>query len=357
MTNAIWILFITGLAIVLQMMVFIRAGLKNVRIERAFTKKRLFEGERMQMVETIENRRMLPVPWLRIETRMPASLFFGETDNLEIEGTRYHRSIFFLSPWQRVRRTHEVLAAKRGYYSLQSASLTVGDLLNIKRETSSHAMRENVTVYPRLLSREEIALPASRWQGEAIIRRFIQPDPFLYNGIREYRPGDAIRDVHWRAYARTGSLQVKQHDYTAASKLMVLLNIAPQEQLWGEIGSQHLDQMEQAIRTAASIVHFALEDGFDVGFGSNADLIGFEGRPVFMAPSSGPQQRERIMEALARLRVKRALNFHAYLEQLPPVSDMDIVILSAYRSELIDAQLERLRSNANTVTHHPFPLK
>ncbi|MDR2513619.1 MAG: DUF58 domain-containing protein [Christensenellaceae bacterium] len=355
MLNALWILIFFSLFALTQMALFLRVGLNGVRIARSFTKERLFEGESLQMIELIENRRFLPLPWLRLESRMPASFLFSQSENLEIEGLRYHHSVFFLGPWRRVRRAHELKAARRGHYQLVSVSITVGDLLGIKSVTVSLPMQASVTVYPRLLPRERLSLPASRWQGEALVRRFIQPDPFLYNGIRAYQPGDAPRDIHWRAYARTGELKVKQRDYSAASKLLLLLNIAPAELLWGEIGSEAHERLEEAIRTAASLCVYALGDGLDVGLGSNADLTQFDGQTLFLPPSSGPQQRERLLEALARLRLRRAANFHAYLQSLPPLAGCDILVLSAYSSPLIERELERLRGNGNTADFYPFP--
>lgn len=353
--NAIWILLIAGLLVLAQMLVFKRAGLTGVSVARRFTKKRLFAGESLEMVEIIENRRLLPVPWLKVETRMPESFLFGRQENLEIGGQRYHSSVFFLGPWRRVRRTHSVRAARRGYFAFSTVTLTVGDLFGLTNASRVQPLQESVTVYPQLLPRSQVPLPASRWQGERTVRRFIQPDPFLYNGIRDYRPGDSVRDVHWRAYARTGQLKIKQHDYTAASKLLVLLNIAPEERLWGQIGLEHHERLERAISLAVSLCCYALEDGLDVGLGCNADLSQFEGQTLFIAPASGPQQRERIPEAAARLRIQRVLNFHNYLESMPLPSDTDILLLSAYDSPLIQAQAQRLRSFGNTVSRCPFP--
>ncbi len=353
--NAIWILIVAGLLLLLQMLVFRRAGLGGVTVRRHFTKARLFAGETLEMVETIENRRLLPVPWLKVETRMPDSFLFGRQENLEIGGQRYHSSLFFLGPWRRVRRTHQVRAVRRGYYPFASVTLTVGDLFGFATSSRVQPLQESVTVYPALLSRAEAALPASRWQGERTVRRFIQPDPFLYNGIREYRPGDSVRDVHWRAYARTGELKIKQHDYTAASKLLVLLNIAPEERLWGEIGTENYERLERAVSLAVSLCCYALEDGLDAGLGSNADLTQFEDDTLYLAPASGPQQRERILEAAARLRFHRVLNFHNYLETMPLPSDTDILLLSAYDSPLIREQVQRLQGFGNTVSYYPFP--
>lgn len=343
-----------AILVLINAMIFRRAGLSGIRVQRSFTKKRLYAGESLEMVEVIENRRFLPVPWLRVETRMPSSFRFGRKENLDIDGLRYHRSVFFMGPWRRVTRTHQLHAMQRGYFMIRSVTVTCGDLFGLIKTSKELPMSETVTVYPPLLPREQLALPASRWQGESIVKRFIQPDPFLYSGIREYRPGDAPRDVHWRAYARTGELKIKQRDYTAASRLLILLNIAPQEKLWGAIGEDSFPLIERGIALAASLAHYALEAGLDVGFGSNADLTGFEEEPVLLLPCAGPQQRERLMEAMARLRIRRAVNFHAYLSTLPPMENTDLLLLSAYASDHITEQIARLKGRGNTVEVMPF---
>ena len=90
--NVFWVLLVAGALTLGQMLLFKRAGLRGVRVDRRFSRTRLFEGDRIEMIETIENRRILPVPFLRIETRMPSELLFGKQENLEIGGQRYHRS-------------------------------------------------------------------------------------------------------------------------------------------------------------------------------------------------------------------------------------------------------------------------
>ena len=74
--NVFWLLLVAGLLAFGQMLLFKRAGLRGVAVDRRFTKARVFAGESLEMIETIENRRILPVPWLRIESRISPFLRF-----------------------------------------------------------------------------------------------------------------------------------------------------------------------------------------------------------------------------------------------------------------------------------------
>jgi len=49
-------------------------------------------------------------------------------------------------------------------------------------------------------------------------------DPLRLATVRDYRAGDSIRHVHWKATARRGSLQTKVFDPGATQTLIVALN-------------------------------------------------------------------------------------------------------------------------------------
>lgn len=352
--NVFWTLMVAGILVMAQTMLFKRAGHKGIFVDRRFSQTRLFEGDRFELVETIENRRILPVPWLRIETRMPSEMLFGKQDNLEIGAQRYHRSVFFMGPWQRVTRTHQVRVMHRGYYTLASYAMTVGDLLGLSGATIERAMNRSLVVYPRLLSRRELSMPSSKWQGERIVKRFIDPDLFLYSGIRDYYPGDVPRDVHWRAYAKTGQLKVKQHDHTASTKLVVLLNTVSREQLWDTADDRDKALIERGISMAASLMCYAIEDGMEVGFGCNGYAKPFEESTVYLPPAGGAQQSELLLEVCARLVVKRVRPFHVYLGEMPMPRDCDVVIISGYVNELMQARINDMRAHGNTVSLMPI---
>ena len=53
---------------------------------------------------------------------------------------------------------------------------------------------------------------------------------------------------------------------------------------------------------------------------------------------------------MAQVEIKRTLNFPTFLEELSAYQAMDILILSAYDSELIQQGVEQLRARGNSVT-------
>lgn len=128
-------------------------------------------------------------------------------------------------------------------------------------------------VYPSLLGEDELPDEALRWQGDVSVRRWIFPDPILINGIRGYQIGDSRKDIHWRASARTGSLQVKTHDYTVFPRLMMVFNIDPEDNFWGVLSETQQEEMEYGIRTVATLCNWAIVNNMEVGLYSNAAFL------------------------------------------------------------------------------------
>jgi RNA polymerase sigma factor RpoD-like protein len=118
-----------------------------------------------------------------------------------------------------------------------------------------------IYAWPKLFADLQNTLPSSRSQGDLSVRRWIQPDPFLVNGIRAYRTGDPERDIHWAATARVGALQVKTHDFTADPRLMVLINGQKSESQWGDLMDYEQEPIEYAISLAATLCLDALRRG------------------------------------------------------------------------------------------------
>ena len=219
---------------------------------------------------------------------------------------------------------------------LTQTSMTASDLFGMNRIDRDLEAPAELFVYPALLDASAADLPSSRAQGEVSVMRWIQPDPFLINGIRAYRAGDAERDVHWAATARTGELQVKTHDFTADPRLMVIINAQKGEDQWSDLMDYEQPQIEYAISLAATMCMNALEQGTEAGFAANMPLEE-GGDCAVLLPARGAGRREEIMRAMACLLIRRIRSFPTFLEQLDQLHGMDILIhvpadhLGAYR--------------------------
>jgi len=352
--SVFWILILTLALAFLQAAYFTRVNLKKVEYTRRFTRRTVFEGEHVGMVEVIRNRKLSPVPWVRAESRLSPYLKFRGAKNEErsINADRYHRSIFYMGPYSQVTRSHDIQCMMRGHYEAGSVALTSGDLFSIFTTSRQLNMPCSLDVFPRLLSEDELNTPSTRWQGDLIVKRWIMPDPFLTSGIRGYQAGDPLRDVHWRATARMGSLQVKVRDYTADPKMFVVLNVQNTEEQWGDLMEYERAGIEQGLRIAATLCVRALKAGVEAGFASNGCLYNEKdaGKPVIVPARSSYDQSETILSTMARLDLHREFSFPRFLDLINDVRDTDILILSVYDSEAIQNRMAELRARGNSVS-------
>ncbi len=355
--SILWLMVLSLVLVLLQALVFDLNNLRRFSYMRRFSRKTAFEGEKVELVELIRNEKLLPVPWLRAESRIPEPLSFAKEQlsaNHEVSGGMYHKSMFFLPPRCALTRHHEVTLMHRGVYEAGSVALTTGDLFAIARKKRQLQFDCGIIVYPRLLSEDELPDPTNRWLGEALVRRWIMPDPFLTSGIRDYVPGDPMRDVHWKASAKTGGLKVKLRDHTSDPKALVILNIQAAQHQWSDVPSQLAEMMERAISVSATLCLRALRHGVNAGFATNASLVGTRGsgKGTFVASMGGNAQADKLLETMARIEMHMEQSFPTFLNSLEFVSGEDILIITAYEDDDISAAISRLKAQGNTVAVH-----
>lgn len=353
-----WLIISAVLLIGLVAAVYRRRALKGIRYERYFSKRAAFEGDEVEMIEVIANAKLLPLPWLRLESSIPAGLAFGKQSNLAIHaGEIYqnHSSLFHLRPYRQITRRHKVGCARRGLYRLESATMTTGDPLGLNSEVKRFPLDLELLVYPRAVPLEELPLPNHSWLGEVTVRRWIVEDPFLTAGIRAYRPGDPLSQINWKATARTGELQVHKRDYTADHRLVICLNVEVSDSMWRTVTAP--ERIELGIRYAASVAEYALRNGLSVGFICNARLTDGPAEPVRIEPQAATDQLELLLKTMARLVLDRTVSMVRLLElELEAgAADTDYLIISCHWGEKLAETAELLRRGGNGVEWMEIP--
>ena len=330
----------------------VRYGLKRMSCTRTFSTPTFFVGDEGELIEVVRNETPCILPWMRAESRISPNIRLGRQDNLHVSGEMYYCSLFTIMPHQQIRRRHRVKFLHRGYYDLGSVSLTAGDMLGLTKTHKIIDLSVPVLVYPRLLDPEDLPVPMSRTLGEIVRRQQLLQDPFLVRGLRPYQPGDPVRDIHWPATARTGEVHVRVHDYTARTRLLVVLNMQSEELQWRDRLSEE-DQavVEYAISMAATLCMQTLRSGLAVGFAANMPL-GDSHESALLLPADGTSREEELLAAFARLEIVRTQHFPALLDALTAYSGLDILILSRYDSDSIQASISQLRRSGNEVSLH-----
>lgn len=330
-------------------------AIKRLTCRRAFSRPTAFEGEQGEMIEIVRNDTPLPIPWLRIESRISPYIRLGKQENLLVGGEAYTCSVFVLLPFQQIRRRHQVRFLRRGAYELGSASLTVGDMLGLFSQSREQNMSAPMLVFPKLLEQGDLPPALERLAEEATVQPQLLTDPFLIRGIRPYRPGDPVRDMHWPATAKTGEAHVRLHDYTLKRRLMIVLGGENRANQWGDVLMDYeTATVEHAISVAATLCVRALRAGQVVGFACNLQQAEAK-EPTVLAPDAGMAREEELLCAFARLRHVRAFTLEELLRSLPARVDLHdtcVIVLTLYDSAPLQEALFTLRGRCDDIRLH-----
>lgn len=175
-----------------------------------------------------------------------------------------------LAPGTDVTVTYRLTCAARGSYAIGPLHYRVGDALGMAERRWSDLGTDQLIVLPRVHPLTDSTGAGSAQgqldSGEAHLATSVDVDV----STREYRPGDDLRRVHWRATARHGDLMVRREEQSQERLATVLVDArhvghtAP-----GHAGDTAADagtasSLEWAISAAASICEHLAGQGFAV---------------------------------------------------------------------------------------------
>jgi uncharacterized protein (DUF58 family) len=269
----------------------------EVRYERILPENRAFQGEKLPLTMRLVNDKMLPVPFIELRDSMPESSIQDE-EQLSATGNPgyvYVGRSTHLSWYERITWRLQLEAPKRGFYRLGPARISTGDVFGFFPVQRDEEKADPVVVYPRVYELPDLGLPAERPFGELKGRERIFEDPGRIAGLREYRPGDPMRRIDWKASARTQTLQSKVYEPSATMHLLVALNVHTLGHAWEGFMPELLERLLSA---AGSVARFGFEAGYAIGLIANGSYPDSD-RPMRVPVSRSSEQLMRVLEALA----------------------------------------------------------
>src|SRR5699024_899450 len=144
-----WFMFVLFIVIGLRSYIYSKWGLSRIEYTRSFSEVAVFEGEEIKMTDVVANKKLLPIPWLRLEAKINENLQFKGRDQeeqkadldhskqSEIIHGNYHRMLFSLLPYQRIRRQQNLVCTKRGFYHFEHVDLSTGDIFGFGEESKN----------------------------------------------------------------------------------------------------------------------------------------------------------------------------------------------------------------------------
>jgi uncharacterized protein (DUF58 family) len=311
-------LFVLSLALLVAAGVsklYERYCLSGLEYRRRFSRRAADFGETIELEVEVVNRKLLPLAWLEIEDEIPRALppargrvHFSHKPNRSLL-----TSLLALRPYERVRRHYPLPCLTRGEHRFGPVRLRTGDLFGLVTREEVRLQEDVLVVYPRVVPVAALGLPARRPLGELRTRSWLFEDPSRLAGVRDYRPGDSLRRIHWAATARTQRLQAKIYEATTSHTLMLFLNVQSTPAGWWGLGYDP-DVLELSIMTAASLAAWAFEHGYQVGLVTNG-MHYFRRTKVAVAPTGDPARLPDFLDALGRLQPIAVRPFEAVLTE------------------------------------------
>ena len=168
---------------------------------------------------------------------------------------------------------------KRGIYRYGDFSISSSFPFILFTKKVKARVEGEIIVYPEIKDIDEL-IPEITGSGyDRYVTRHGTGDEFML--IREFRYGDSMRRIQWKASAKTGKLMVKDMGMDEPRLLTVILdNIKPLNK----------ESFEKAVSFAASVAYKFIRIGFFVRLLTCKKLIPF---------GSGQEQLFKILDALA----------------------------------------------------------
>lgn len=301
-----------------------------------------FEDEYIEIIEEIDNAKLLPLPWVRTEINCSRWLsFFGQAEIRDSAQKGLISGIFTLRGRQKCRRTWRVKCEKRGVFSIEDTAITVSDLFGLVKSARVIKMNQQIRVLPIPADMETAGMSSDVFIGDIPVRRFVLPDPFVISGAREYTGREPMNRIHWQQSARTGSLMVYNNEFTTERRVLIILNM--QRSFHGVNQQLSVPTMEALIKGAAFMLDWCYHNRTVCALTANSR------ETLSTEPGEGYEHTIMILRRLAELKNGCGCHVDDFVSGLNFTDWTDVVFISSFLDEHCADLLRTLSENGRSV--------
>jgi uncharacterized protein (DUF58 family) len=151
---------------------------------------------------------------------------------------------------QRTRVRLGLRCTRRGKYLLNGFRVETGFPFGILRSRRTFYQPHSILVYPKFTALARLSLPTGRrYQPGGVALASELGESFEYLGNREYREGDNVRDIDWRATARVQRPIVREWVEEYMLRVAVILDT----HVPANAKQERRDAFERAVSVSASV--------------------------------------------------------------------------------------------------------
>jgi uncharacterized protein (DUF58 family) len=243
---------------------------------------------------------------------------------------------------------YSVRPRERGDVEAGALYLRYSSTLGLVSRWAIAPLAQPIRIYPELRSAEEQSLFLAKSRRIDLQLRQMRHRGLgrEFESLREYRPGDDLRDLCWTASARRGDLVTRQYQAERSQSVWIVLDTG--RLLRARVSDQkenNYTKLDYACSTAVALAQLALYSGDRVG------LLGY-GRRIQqqLLPGRGAAHMRQFLESLAQLEAEPSEADHlratAILGRLQPRRALILWVTdlaeSSMRPEVIDGAAQLL---------------
>lgn len=272
-TAVLWVLFasygwveaLAGAALLTVLLVIaIVVSLGGTRLHGTIElpNDRVRVGDAVPIAITLENNAAAPSARTQATVKLTPQAADGSGTAAGIAATASSRAseinfaVHPLAPHSRFEKTVTAVAARRGVLTVGPVLIRRGDAFGLIRNEHLAAPGQRLYIHPHAVALPPIEAGITR-DLEGSPTSDIVDDDLSFYGLRDYQPGDDVRNIHWLSTAKAGHAMVRQ--YQATKRTDASLSIALDPSLYADE-----NEFEEAVRVHASLGLQCLNQGRDL---------------------------------------------------------------------------------------------
>ena len=248
---------------------------------------------------------------LEIEHNYPAplnvNLFDHAPDGLSVE--HLPQSVE-LQPGQRSLIRYRLRPLRRGHFTFEHCEINLPSPLGLWSDKRLLAVSDSTRVYPdfaRLYGGQLLAV--DNWLSQLGVRQRQRRGLGLeFHQLREFREGDSLRQIDWKATARQRTPIAREYQDERDQQIIFMLDCG--RRMRSQDGE--LSHFDHALNACLLLSYVALRQGDAVGLSTFAS-----DQPRYLAPVKGPGQLKVLLNGVYDLgNTQRPADYQAAVSQL-----------------------------------------
>lgn len=307
-------------------------GIK-VKLSRVCSSERITEDEddkiELQLVNLARRKRLF-----ELQDKLPRE--FEVTD-----GNNY--LVFISAPHKKTLFHYSIRTPIRGFYQVGPAYLRTRDPFGLFLKAKQLNIISTIFVYPKVYPIKEVYVKSRTLKMYPGVMPVKRPGLGLeFFSVREYIKGDPLKNINWKAYARTRKLMVNEHEWEVISEITIILDARE----ISEIGLASNNSLLHSARASATLTSYFLRRRDSVG------LVVYGEKIKIIEPDFGDRQLYEILTNLAGVKASGNMPLQAVVKTiLPRLSSRSPIILVS----CLDAD-ETIEDSVNYICAQNFDL-